>query len=80
MWRRRYRRGGAETRIRVSYVEHNKSAIQLSNNQVFHDRSKHIEVRFHFIRESIEKAKVAIPSTPAPKITSRTSSQNLSGL
>jgi hypothetical protein len=32
----------------------NKLAIQLSKNQVFHDRGKHIEVRFHFIRESIE--------------------------
>uniref|UniRef100_A0ACD5WTY3 Uncharacterized protein n=1 Tax=Avena sativa TaxID=4498 RepID=A0ACD5WTY3_AVESA len=38
----------------------NKSAIQLSKNPVFHDRSKHIEVRFHFIRESIEQGKVEI--------------------
>ena len=38
----------------------NKSAIQLSKNPVFHDRSKHIEVRFHFIRESIEQGKIAV--------------------
>ena len=38
----------------------NKSTIQLSKNPVFHDRSKHIEVRFHFIRESIEQGKIAI--------------------
>jgi dihydroorotase len=38
----------------------NKSVIQLSKNPVFHDRSNHIEVRFHFIRESIEKGKINI--------------------
>ena len=32
----------------------NKSVIQLCKNPVFHDRSKHIEVRYHFIRECIE--------------------------
>ncbi|XP_074348951.1 secreted RxLR effector protein 161-like [Apium graveolens] len=32
----------------------NKSAIDLAKNPVFHGRSKHIDVRFHFIRECIE--------------------------
>ena len=32
----------------------NKSAIALCMNPVYHDRSKHIEVRHHFIRECIE--------------------------
>lgn len=31
----------------------NKSALALIKNPVFHDRSKHIETRFHFIRESV---------------------------
>jgi hypothetical protein len=29
----------------------NKSAISLIKNPVHHDRSKHIDVRFHFVRE-----------------------------
>jgi hypothetical protein len=29
----------------------NKSAISLIKNPVHHDRSKHIDVRFHFLRE-----------------------------
>jgi len=33
----------------------NKSAIYLANNPVFHERSKHIEVACHSIRESINK-------------------------
>ena len=38
----------------------NKSAISLSKNPVFHDRSKHIEIRYHFIRECVENGKVQI--------------------
>nr|KAJ0208302.1 hypothetical protein LSAT_V11C500255750 [Lactuca sativa] len=37
---------------------HNKSAIDLMRNQVFHGRSKHIDIRFHFIRESVENGEI----------------------
>ena len=33
----------------------NKSAIALAKNPVHHDRSKHIDMRFHFIRECVQK-------------------------
>ena len=38
----------------------NKSAIALPKNPVFHDRSKHIHTRFHFIRECVEKGFVSV--------------------
>jgi hypothetical protein len=38
----------------------NKSAIQLCKNPVFHDRTKHIEVRFHYIRECVEAGKLDV--------------------
>lgn len=38
----------------------NKSAIALMKNPVFHGRSKHIDTRFHFIRECIEKGLVLV--------------------
>lgn len=38
----------------------NKSAIELMNNPVFHGRSKHIDTRFHFIRECIEKGLIIV--------------------
>ena len=40
----------------------NQSAIALSKNPVFHDRSKHIDVRFHFIRECVEEDRVRLQS------------------
>jgi hypothetical protein len=38
----------------------NKSAISLRKNPVFHDRSKHIELRYNFIRECAEQGKVEV--------------------
>ena len=38
----------------------NKLAIALSKNLVFHDRSKHIDTRYHFIRECIVRKQVQI--------------------
>nr|AAX95066.1 retrotransposon protein, putative, unclassified [Oryza sativa Japonica Group]ABA91624.1 retrotransposon protein, putative, unclassified [Oryza sativa Japonica Group] len=36
----------------------NQSAIMLSKNPIFHDRSKHIDTRYHYIRECIEEGRV----------------------
>jgi hypothetical protein len=33
----------------------NQSCIKLSENPVFHDRSKHIEIRYHYIRDMVQK-------------------------
>ena len=36
----------------------NKSALALAKNPVFHDRSKPIDTRYHFIRECIARKEV----------------------
>jgi hypothetical protein len=38
----------------------NQLAIALSKNPVFYDRSKHIDVRYHFIRECVEEGRIAL--------------------
>ena len=40
--------------------EDNSSTIHLSNNAVWNDRTKHIDVRFHFLRENVEMKKVLL--------------------
>lgn len=38
----------------------NQSAIELSKNAKFHKRSKHIDIRYHFTRELVEKGDIVI--------------------
>ena len=38
----------------------NQSCIRLSENPVFHDRSKHIEIRYHFIRDYVQRGAVEL--------------------
>jgi len=38
----------------------NKSIIELAKNPVNHERSKHIDVRFHFIREQVKEGNVEL--------------------
>jgi hypothetical protein len=38
----------------------NNSAIQLSKNHVFHKKSKHIDTRFHFIRELVNNGDISL--------------------
>ncbi|BAU02475.1 hypothetical protein VIGAN_11201500, partial [Vigna angularis var. angularis] len=38
----------------------NISAINLAKNPVSHGRSKHIEVKFHFLRDMVNKERIAL--------------------
>ena len=53
-------KGKSEGAVRI-YID-SQSAIQLSKNPVFHDRSKHIDTRYHYIRECIEEDRVNVAS------------------
>lgn len=38
----------------------NKSAIDLAKNPIFHGRSKHIDIRYHFIRECVQRGEITM--------------------
>jgi hypothetical protein len=40
------------------------SAISVAKNPVLHFKTKHIEVRYHFVRDNIEKGKIALIHVP----------------
>jgi hypothetical protein len=42
----------------------NKSAISLAKNPISHGRSKHIETRFHFIREQVMNGNIELVYCP----------------
>ncbi|GJU32724.1 retrovirus-related pol polyprotein from transposon TNT 1-94 [Tanacetum coccineum] len=43
----------------------NKGAIDLSKNPVQHSRTKHIEIRHHFLRDNVQKGHVSIEKVPS---------------
>lgn len=42
----------------------NKSAIDLAKHLVAHGRSKHIETRFHFLRDQVTRGKLELVHCP----------------
>jgi hypothetical protein len=46
--------------IKVKLFVDNKSAIDLANHPVSHGRSKHIERRYHFLRDQVNRGKLKL--------------------
>ncbi|KAE8732040.1 F-box/kelch-repeat protein [Hibiscus syriacus] len=44
----------------ISLYCDSQSAIHLAKNQVYHSRTKHIDVRYHFVREIFEEGKILL--------------------
>jgi hypothetical protein len=40
------------------------SAISVAKNPVLHSRTKHIEVRYHFLRDNVEKGNIDLINVP----------------
>ena len=50
---------GAEAHPPALMVD-NQPAIALAKNPVLHDRSKHIDVKFHFLRDCVDGGQIVI--------------------
>jgi hypothetical protein len=48
----------------------NQSCIKLSEHLVFHERSKHIEIKYYFIRDKIQEGEVKLEYIPTDEQTS----------
>jgi hypothetical protein len=44
--------------------EDNQGTIDLVHNPIHHNRTKHIDVRYHYIRETVEHDQVRIVKVP----------------
>ncbi|GKA21620.1 retrovirus-related pol polyprotein from transposon TNT 1-94 [Tanacetum coccineum] len=49
----------------VPFMCDNKGAINLSKNPVQHSRTKHIEIRHHFLRDNVQKGHISIEKVPS---------------
>ena len=48
----------------ITIYEDNQSAIAMSKNPQFHGRSKHIDIKYHFVRDQVEKKAVTVLYCP----------------
>jgi hypothetical protein len=46
----------------------NQGSLDLSNNPTHHSRTKHIDIRHHFIREAVEERIVALEHCPTEEM------------
>ncbi len=52
----------------VVIYEDNQAAICITKNPQFHGRAKHFDIKFHFIREQVEKGQVVLKYCPSKKM------------
>ena len=45
-------------------MEHNQGAIAIARNPVAHTRTKHIDIRYHFVREAVQEGTVDLRYCP----------------
>ena len=50
---------GQEPRPTIIHCD-NQSCIKLSENPVFQDRSKHIEIKYHFIKDYVQRGVIEL--------------------
>ena len=48
----------------LTVFEDNQGAIALAKNPEFHKRTKHIDIRYHFVREKVEEGQVVLKYCP----------------
>jgi hypothetical protein len=56
IWLRKLLTGLFDLEMRATVILcDNQSCIKMTENPVFHDRSKHIEIRYHFIHDMVQR-------------------------
>eukprot|EP00253_Pinus_taeda_P025601 PITA_25601 len=61
IWMRRMLRSLCQEQTKGTIIFcDNSSAIELSKNYVFHKRTKHIDTKFHYIRELVNKGEIVL--------------------
>ena len=49
----------------VNVLADNTGAIELSRNPVYHQRSKHIAIRYHFLRSEVQSQNITVSYVPS---------------
>ena len=57
----------------------NQSAIRLAKNSVFHARTKHVEVHYHFVREKVLRGEIQLEQVKTDNQVAYIFTQGLGG-
>ena len=60
IWMKEFYKDLGEEQKTITIYEDNRSAISLTENPVQHQRTKHIDIKFHYIREAIKNQHVNV--------------------
>ena len=52
----------------ILIYEDNQSTIKTASEEIYNDRSKHIDVRYHFIREKIRNNQIKVVYLPTEEM------------
>ena len=52
-------------KVPMKFFCDNKVAINIANNLAQHDRTKHVEIDRHFIKEKLDSGNICIPYIPS---------------
>lgn len=55
----------------------NQGTCKLSYNQMFHKRTKHISIRYHYVRDLVEQGEIAVRYLPTDKMPADTLTKGL---
>jgi kynurenine formamidase len=64
LWLKRFLTDLGITIPSVKIYGDNQGSIALSKNSVFHARSKHIDIQYHFIRDTVATGEILIEYLP----------------
>ena len=52
----------------IAIYTDSQSAISLAKNPIFHNRTKHIDIQYHFVRENMEKGLISLKYHPTESL------------
>jgi hypothetical protein len=58
-----------DIQIRPHIKADNQGAIALAENPVFHNKTKHIETQYHYVRERVTEGSIQIDYVPTDRMT-----------
>ena len=68
---------GIQQKHPIAIGEENQSFIKLFQNPVMHNRSKHIETKFHYVRDKAEDGTISIHYVPTDKMAAEIFTKSL---